>query len=181
MQIPDYEFTLKMYPRGDIPSTFKYPADRLLKLQGIIPEAKLRSPDMLDRDGEPCLFVIKSGKTTGVTIGRATVASPTSASTSPTTLTRRRRSGSFSPTTTSPGPSPPPATRARLSLTARARLAVSSPAVPARRSSRTSRTRRPATGSLRKSGTTGFPTPPYPRSWSRVRHIDQNDIGDAGC
>lgn len=29
-------------------------------------------PDMLDHDNEPCLFVIKNGATTGVTIGRAT-------------------------------------------------------------------------------------------------------------
>lgn len=60
-----------MYPRPEAGTTFKYPTDRLLKLQGVIPEDKLRHPDMLDKDGEPCLIVIKSGLTTGVTIGRA--------------------------------------------------------------------------------------------------------------
>jgi hypothetical protein len=72
MEIPDHEFALKIYPRIDVSTTFKYPADRLLRLRGIIPEEKLRRPDMLDRDGGSCLFVVKSGKTTGVTIGRAT-------------------------------------------------------------------------------------------------------------
>jgi hypothetical protein len=72
MKIPDHEFTSKMYPRIDAHTTFKYPDDRLLKLQGVIAEDNLHKPDMLDLDGESCLFVVKSGKTTGVTIGRAT-------------------------------------------------------------------------------------------------------------
>lgn len=61
-----------MYPRDDAPTTFKYPVDRLLKLQGIVSEHMLHNPDMLDYDGENCLLVIKNGKATGVTIGRAT-------------------------------------------------------------------------------------------------------------
>ena len=61
-----------MYPRIEHRTTFKYPYDRLLKLQGITPEDKLHNPDMLDCDGEPCLFVVKNGNATGVTIGRAT-------------------------------------------------------------------------------------------------------------
>jgi hypothetical protein len=61
-----------MYPRIDAASTFKYPDDRLLRLRGLISEDIMRNPDMFDHDGEPCLFVIKDGKTTGVTIGRAT-------------------------------------------------------------------------------------------------------------
>lgn len=72
MEIPDHESMLKMYSHSDAPTTFKYPADRLLKLRGIISEEKLCRPDMFDRDGESCLFVIKSSKTTGVTIGCAT-------------------------------------------------------------------------------------------------------------
>ena len=41
-------------------------------LKDIIPEDLLRHPNMLDSDGEPCLFVIKRGLTTKTTIGRAT-------------------------------------------------------------------------------------------------------------
>ncbi|KAH8119367.1 hypothetical protein DFH11DRAFT_1686263 [Phellopilus nigrolimitatus] len=70
--IPPDEFTLKMYPRDDGPTTFKYPSDRLLPLRGMISQELMRRPDMLDHDNEPCLIVIKSGNATGVTIGRAT-------------------------------------------------------------------------------------------------------------
>jgi len=61
-----------MYPRDDGQTTFKYPSDRLLPLRDIITEELMRNPNMLDHDNEACLFVIKSGGTTGVTIGRAT-------------------------------------------------------------------------------------------------------------
>jgi hypothetical protein len=61
-----------MYPRTDAASTFKYPDDRLLRLRDFISEDLMRKPDMVDHNKEPCLLVIKNGKTTGVTIGRAT-------------------------------------------------------------------------------------------------------------
>jgi hypothetical protein len=61
-----------MYPRADATSTFNYPDDRLLRLRDFISEDLMRNPDTLDYGGEPCLLVIKNGKTTGVTIGRAT-------------------------------------------------------------------------------------------------------------
>ena len=61
-----------MYPRTDAAWKFEYPDDRLLPLRDVISEDLMRNPDMLDRDGEPCLLVIKNGNTTGVTIGRAT-------------------------------------------------------------------------------------------------------------
>jgi hypothetical protein len=32
----------------------------------------MRHPDMWDKDGEPCLLVIKNGNATGTTLGRAT-------------------------------------------------------------------------------------------------------------
>jgi len=60
-----------MYPRRDAGTTFKYPRGRLLKLQGLITEHQMKNPEMFDLSGESCLFVIKNGKTTGVTIGRA--------------------------------------------------------------------------------------------------------------
>jgi hypothetical protein len=61
-----------MYPRTDTGSGFKYPDDRLLPLRDIISEDLMRHPDMIDHDGEACLYVIKNGLTTRVTIGRAT-------------------------------------------------------------------------------------------------------------
>ena len=53
-------------------SSFEYPIDRLLPLQGVIEEDELRLPQMCDPDGEPYLHVIKSGCATDMTIGRAT-------------------------------------------------------------------------------------------------------------
>lgn len=61
-----------MYPLDDGQTTFKYPSDRLLGLRGMITEERMRNPDMLDHDNKTCLFVIKNGNTTGVTMGRAT-------------------------------------------------------------------------------------------------------------
>jgi hypothetical protein len=64
--------SLKMYPRDDGRTSFKYPAKRLLPLRGMISEELMRAPDMLDRNNEPCLIALKNGGTTGVTIGPAT-------------------------------------------------------------------------------------------------------------
>jgi hypothetical protein len=63
---------MKLYPHTGTTTTVDYPHDRLLKLQGTISEDLMRKPDMLDHNGDPCLFVVKNGATTGVTIGRAT-------------------------------------------------------------------------------------------------------------
>ncbi|KDQ53459.1 hypothetical protein JAAARDRAFT_424691 [Jaapia argillacea MUCL 33604] len=71
-EIPPDQFTLKMYPRDDGKTTFKYSRDRLLPLRGMITEERMREPDMLDHDNEACLLVIKNGNATDVTIGRAT-------------------------------------------------------------------------------------------------------------
>ncbi|KAK7447048.1 hypothetical protein VKT23_014258 [Stygiomarasmius scandens] len=50
---------------------FKYPGDRLLRIQGIIPDDEMRHPTTLNQNGDPCLMVIKRGGATGLTIGRA--------------------------------------------------------------------------------------------------------------
>ena len=60
------------YPRPDTQREFKYPGDRLLQLKDIIPEDILHHPDMLDSNGEACLFVTKHGLASKTTIGRAT-------------------------------------------------------------------------------------------------------------
>lgn len=59
-----------MYPRTNAGPGFKWPADRLLELRDIVPEELLRHPDMVDHDGEKCLYVIKRGLATLTTIGR---------------------------------------------------------------------------------------------------------------
>ncbi len=61
-----------MYPRTDTQSGFKYPAERLLELRGILAEDRMRHPNTKDHDGGNCLYVIKRGLTTLTTIGRAT-------------------------------------------------------------------------------------------------------------
>lgn len=71
-KIPVEEFMLKMGPRHDTVTSFKYPNGGLLPLRGIISKELMRNPDTLDISGKPCLFIIKNGNTTGVTIGRAT-------------------------------------------------------------------------------------------------------------
>src|SRR5713101_4395410 len=71
--IPIWEFTEKMYPNPPNRTSFKCPPNRLLELQGTIPNEEMRRPPMLDQNRERCLMVIKDGSsTTGVTIGRAT-------------------------------------------------------------------------------------------------------------
>jgi hypothetical protein len=67
---PD-EFTVKCYPRGDGNWEFEYPDDRLLPLIGLITDELMRTPDMWDSDGEPCLMVVKNGNATDTTLGRA--------------------------------------------------------------------------------------------------------------
>jgi len=69
-KIQPYDFTKNTC--ADTTTTFEYPLDRLLKLDNIFSEDLMHDPDMLDHDGEPCLFVIKNGIATGLTIGRAT-------------------------------------------------------------------------------------------------------------
>ena len=61
-----------MYPRTDTQSGFEHPDNRLPPLQGIISGDLIRHPDMLNHDGEACLYVIKNGLATHVTIGKAT-------------------------------------------------------------------------------------------------------------
>ncbi|KAK0442869.1 hypothetical protein EV421DRAFT_551705 [Armillaria borealis] len=65
------KFTRMMYPNPKNPRSFMYPVDRLLRLQGTIPDEEMRHPPALDLNGDPCLMVIKRGNTTGLTVGRA--------------------------------------------------------------------------------------------------------------
>ncbi|KAG0129316.1 hypothetical protein HOY82DRAFT_652199 [Tuber indicum] len=69
--IPHYEFTRLMFPNPINRHNFKYPTDRLLKVRGIVTDEEMRSPTILDENGDPCLLVMKRGNTTGLTLGRA--------------------------------------------------------------------------------------------------------------
>jgi len=66
-------FMDKIYLDGASPSSFKFPPNRLVKLQGQMPESALfKQPlAMKDANGEPCLVVFKNGARTGTTIGKA--------------------------------------------------------------------------------------------------------------
>ncbi|PBK83108.1 hypothetical protein ARMGADRAFT_679182 [Armillaria gallica] len=68
-RIPVGEFARMMCPKN--PHSFLYPFDRLLRLQGTIPDEEMRHPTALDQKDDPCLMVIKCGNTTSLTVGRA--------------------------------------------------------------------------------------------------------------
>ncbi|KAF8885889.1 hypothetical protein CPB84DRAFT_1850262 [Gymnopilus junonius] len=59
--------------RGNLtnPRFFAYPGNRLFGLTGTIPKEEIREPQMLDASGDPCLMVLKRGKSTDVTVGKA--------------------------------------------------------------------------------------------------------------
>ena len=70
-RIPPKRFTEMMYPDLLTRASFEYPDDRLLKLKGTISDEEMRHPPAFDQEGNKCLMVIKRGKATGLTIGRA--------------------------------------------------------------------------------------------------------------
>jgi hypothetical protein len=65
------EFMNKVYLHPASPTSFEFPADRLVKLQGQVPESALSKPPMIDAAGESCLIVFKNGAETDTTIGKA--------------------------------------------------------------------------------------------------------------
>jgi hypothetical protein len=65
------EFIRMMSPELGIPSSFEYPLDRLLRLNGTIPEKEMRYPTTHKQNGDPCLIVLKRGNGSGLTIGLA--------------------------------------------------------------------------------------------------------------
>lgn len=74
VHIPGHEidaakFISLMYPRINAPSDFDYPAERLLKLRGILSAEEIRTPNNKDHKGDPIRYVIKRGLATLTTIG----------------------------------------------------------------------------------------------------------------
>ncbi|KAH9004279.1 hypothetical protein EDB86DRAFT_2887796 [Lactarius hatsudake] len=68
-EIDGVKFIKLMYPRIDAPSDFHYPAERLLKLRGILSAKEIRMPNDQDVNGDPMRYVIKRGIATHTTIG----------------------------------------------------------------------------------------------------------------
>ena len=64
--------TRMMHPNPENSHNFDFPGDRLLKLRGTITEDEIRKPKMYDQNGDPCVLVLKHGRTTGLTVGRTT-------------------------------------------------------------------------------------------------------------
>ncbi|KAG8892127.1 hypothetical protein FRB99_002936, partial [Tulasnella sp. 403] len=65
------QFMDKVYSNPTSPPSFKFPADRIVTLQGQVPESDFAKPPMLDANGDQCLVVFKNGAKAGTTIGRA--------------------------------------------------------------------------------------------------------------
>ncbi|CAA7262377.1 unnamed protein product [Cyclocybe aegerita] len=70
-RISSYNLTRMMNPKPPHDHPFEYPFDRLVRLEGTIPDEEMRHPTVLDKNNEPCLMVLKRGNTTGLTVGRA--------------------------------------------------------------------------------------------------------------
>jgi len=64
--------TCMMHPNPENSHSFHFPGNRLLKLWGTIEEDEMRKPKMYDQNGNPRIIVLKCGRTTGLTVGRAT-------------------------------------------------------------------------------------------------------------
>jgi hypothetical protein len=177
--IPVYDFIKRMYPDPATRTSFKYPSNRLLPLQGVIEEDELRRPQMLDDHGEPCLIVIKNSCTTGVTIGCATGANSFVREYFPNGRQETSMEWAILPYNHKSGAFSAPGDSGAIIVDGKGRIGVSSPAVPARRSPPISRTQRLSTGSCSVSR----PASPMPTSISprpRRCDIDPEDVGDAG-
>ena len=49
---------------------FFWPVDGLLRLWDTIPIDEMRQPTILDKNGDPCIAVLKRSSTTNVTVGK---------------------------------------------------------------------------------------------------------------
>ncbi|KAG0123145.1 hypothetical protein HOY82DRAFT_511576 [Tuber indicum] len=70
-EIDQHNFTRLMFPNPKNQHSFKYPPNRLLKVRDIITDSEMRSPQILDENGNQCILVMKRGSATGLTLGRA--------------------------------------------------------------------------------------------------------------
>jgi hypothetical protein len=68
----DTDMAKAMQPRPSNVTSFKQPADGLLRLTGMASDQEMATPHLqdLDRDLDPVIMVIKNGSTSGLTVGR---------------------------------------------------------------------------------------------------------------
>ena len=59
-----------MKVNSESPPSFEYPEGCVLPIRGIVSDAEIRNPGDKDENGDPCITVLKRGKTTGLTVGR---------------------------------------------------------------------------------------------------------------
>ncbi|KAN0130919.1 hypothetical protein V8E53_011297 [Lactarius tabidus] len=69
--IPMGECKEKIHPHPKTRAKFNYPEDGLMPLRDFVKDGELRSPTMVDANGEDCIIVIKNGLSTSLTFGRA--------------------------------------------------------------------------------------------------------------
>ncbi|KAI9435129.1 hypothetical protein H4582DRAFT_1817885 [Lactarius indigo] len=65
-----WKLTQMFYPQSAGRTAFKYPTNRQFRINGCVTREHLAVPDCFDRNGEPCLIVMKDGNTTDLTVGR---------------------------------------------------------------------------------------------------------------
>ena len=58
------------YPQGTGPTTFVFPEERKLRIEGCATMEDLANPAEFDREGQRCLIVGKDGNSTDLTVGR---------------------------------------------------------------------------------------------------------------
>jgi hypothetical protein len=69
----ELEEKMRITPKNPRDSTFSFPENRVLNLQGTIPIEEMRKPRrMRDQDDEWCIAVLKRGRTTDLTLGKGT-------------------------------------------------------------------------------------------------------------
>ncbi|KAI0267791.1 hypothetical protein BC834DRAFT_968701 [Gloeopeniophorella convolvens] len=64
---PGEVLTAMMYPNPRNTHNFEYPGDRLLSLRGTITDEEMRRPTSYDQNNDPCIMVLKRGRTSGLT------------------------------------------------------------------------------------------------------------------
>ncbi|KAG6887384.1 hypothetical protein C0995_015686 [Termitomyces sp. Mi166 len=65
-----WQLTKMFYPKSGGRTTFKWPTNCQLRINGCLTRELLAVPDCFDSNGEPCLIVMKDGNATDLTVGR---------------------------------------------------------------------------------------------------------------
>ncbi|KAG6900346.1 hypothetical protein C0995_003870 [Termitomyces sp. Mi166 len=65
-----WQLTKMFYPKGGGRTTFRWPTNRQLRINGYLTRELLAVPDCFDSNGESCLLVMKNGNATDLMVGR---------------------------------------------------------------------------------------------------------------